>query len=80
MVFAKPKPTPRKKKPVHSIPLDNSIPDVTAEHVKKLKLNPAARGTPLQYLLNYQTIETQQTALGNVQLSSMLPFQVRIKA
>ncbi|KAJ8314914.1 hypothetical protein KUTeg_007064 [Tegillarca granosa] len=32
MVFAKPKPTPRKKKPVQSIPLDNSIPDVTAEH------------------------------------------------
>ncbi|KAJ8306777.1 hypothetical protein KUTeg_015673, partial [Tegillarca granosa] len=77
MVFAKPKPTLRKKKQVHSIPLDNSIPDVTAEHVKKLKLNPAARGTPLQYLLNYETIETQQTALGNVQLGSMLPFQLR---
>ncbi|XP_052704544.1 uncharacterized protein LOC128180458 [Crassostrea angulata] len=75
MVFSKPKQTPRKKRPIHSIMPKMRIPDIGAIEVKKLKTDSAAVETPLSYLLQ-EEVQLIETTLGGVQMGSMLPYQV----
>ncbi|XP_062585783.1 uncharacterized protein LOC134247430 [Saccostrea cucullata] len=76
MVFAKPKQTPRKKRPVHSTMPKMSIPSIDFKEIKKLKTDPSAEGTPLSYLLQ-EELHLTQTPLGDVQQGSMLPYQLK---
>lgn len=70
MVFSKPKPTPRKKKPVIVDKPNQIIPDVYPEDITRLKADPQL---PLSYLLQ-EDISLQQSICGNIQEGSMLKY------
>ncbi|XP_064615112.1 uncharacterized protein LOC135479239 [Liolophura sinensis] len=72
IVFAKPRPTPRRKRPVCCSTPTLRIPELKEDDIKKLKVD---KSTPLSYLLQDE-LHTEKTEYGIVQKGSMLPLQL----